>query len=207
MKKAAETAKEAASSFVDALRPEDKLGLVMFADRSELAHDLTAERKPIHDAIEQYQALGGTALYDALGDSLDRLKKVEGRRVIVVVTDGRDEDNPGTGPGSHRTFAQVLEAVHEVDAVIFGIGVGQKVDRGVLEKLAAASGGEAYFPEDVSQLESDYHRVVEALRRRWIIGYTSTDGSRDGEWRNVEIRTKDPGAVVHSRGGFFAPGK
>ena len=207
MKKAADTAKAAASSFVDALRPEDKLGLVVFADRSELAHDLTAERKPIHDAIDQYQALGGTALYDALGDSLDRLKKVEGRRVIVVVTDGRDEDNPGTGPGSHRTFAQVLEAAHEVDAVIFGIGVGQKVDREVLEKLAAASGGEAYFPEDVSQLESDYHRVVEALRRRWIIGYTSTDGSRDGEWRNVEIRTRDANAVVHSRGGFFAPGK
>ncbi len=101
----------------------------------------------------------------------------------------------------------MLEAAHEVDAVIFGIGVGQKVDREVLEKLAAASGGEAYFPEDVSQLESHYHRVVEALRRRWIIGYTSTDGSRDGEWRNVEIRTRDANAVVHSRGGFFAPGK
>jgi Ca-activated chloride channel family protein len=207
MKKAAETAKAAARSFVDALRPEDRLGVVLFADRSELAHDLTGDREPIHDTIEHYQALGGTALYDALGDSLDRLKKVEGRRVIVVVTDGRDEDNPGTGPGSRRSFAQVLEAAHEVDAVIYGIGVGQKVDRAVLEKLAAASGGEAYFPDNVSQLESDYHRVVEALRRRWIIGYTSTNGARDGAWRTVEIRTKDANAVVHSRGGFFAPGK
>lgn len=207
MKKAAETAKAAAASFVDALRPEDKLGLVLFADRSEFAHDLTTERDPIYEAIDHYQAIGGTALYDALGDALDRLKKVDGRRVIVVVTDGRDEDNPGTGPGSRRSFAQILEAAREVDAVIFGIGVGQKVDRTVLEKLAAASGGEVYFPNDVSQLESDYHRVIETLRRRWIIGYTSTDASRNGEWRQVEIRTKDPMAVVHSRGGFFAPGK
>jgi Ca-activated chloride channel homolog len=207
MKRAAETAKAAAGSFVDALRPEDKLALLVFADRSEVAHDLTTEREPIHEAIDQYQPLGGTALYDALGDALDRLRKVDGRRVIVVVTDGRDEDNPGTGPGSLRSFAQVLEAAHEVDATIFGIGVGQKVDRAVLEKLAAASGGEAYFPEDVSQLAADYHRVIETLRRRWIITYTSTDGRRNGDWRAVEIHTKDAGAVVHSRGGFFAPGK
>lgn len=207
MKKAAETAKAAAASFVDALRPEDKLGLVLFADHSELAHDLTSERAPIHDAIDHYQASGGTALYDALGDSLERLKKVDGRRVIVVVTDGRDEDNPGTAPGSRRSFAQILDAAQDVDAAIFAIGVGQKVDRAVLEKIAAASGGEAYFPDDVSQLESDYHRVVETLRRRWIIGYTSTNGTRDGDWRGVEIRTTVPNAVVHSRGGFFAPGK
>jgi Ca-activated chloride channel homolog len=207
MKKSSEIAKASAGSFVDALRAEDKLALLLFADHSELAHDLTTAREPIHDAIDQYQANGGTALYDALGDSLDRLKKVDGRRVIVVVTDGRDEDNPGTGPGSRRTFEQVLQAAREVDAVIFTIGVGQKVDRRVLEKLAAASGGEAYFPENVSQLDSEYRRVVETLRRRWLIGYTSTDGRRNGEWRPVEIRTKDANAVIHSRGGYFAPGK
>jgi Ca-activated chloride channel homolog len=207
MKKSSDIAKAAAGSFVDALRTEDKLALLLFADHSELAHDLTTAREAIHEAIDQYQAKGGTALYDALGDSLERLKKVDGRRVIVVVTDGRDEDNPGTGPGSRRTFEQVLQSAREVDAVIFGIGVGQKVDRRVLETLAAASGGEAYFPEDASQLDSEYRRVVETLRRRWLIGYTSTDGRRNGEWRPVEIRTKDADAVIHSRGGFFAPGK
>jgi VWFA-related protein len=207
MKKAAEAAKAAAGTFVDALRSEDKLALLVFADRTELAHDLTVERGPIHEAIGQYQANGGTALYDALGDSLDRLRKVEGRRVVVVVTDGRDEDNPGTAPGSRRTFDQVLQAAQEVDAVIFGIGIGEHVDRQVLEKLAEASGGEAYFPEDASQLESEYRRVVETLRRRWIIAYTSTDGRRNGDWRAVEIRTKDPNTVVHSRGGYFAPEK
>jgi Ca-activated chloride channel homolog len=207
MKKSSEIAKAAAASFVDALRAEDKLALLLFADHAELAHDLTTAREPIHDAIDQYQANGGTALYDALGDSLDRLKKVDGRRVIVVVTDGRDEDNPGTGPGSRRTFEEVLQAAREVDAVIFAIGVGQKVDRRVLEKLAATSGGEAYFPADATQLDSEYRRVVETLRRRWLIGYTSTDGRRNGEWRAVEIHAKNPNTVVRSRGGYFAPGK
>jgi hypothetical protein len=94
-----------------------------------------------------------------------------------------------------------------VDAVVFGIGVGPKVDRSVLETLAAASGGEALFPDDATQLEAEYRRVMQNLRRRWIISYTSTDSTRNGAWRPVTIRTSDADALVHSRGGFFAPGK
>ena len=128
---------------------------MLFADHTEVAHDLGTDRELSHKAISAYQASGGTALYDAIGDSLDRLKTVDGRRVVIVVTDGRDENNPGTAPGSTRTFNDVLKAAREVDAIIFGIGLGPKVDRAVLETLAAASGGEALFPDDATQLESD----------------------------------------------------
>lgn len=207
MKKWADIAKGAARSFVDAIRPQDALGVVMFADRAELVVDLGTGREKAHAAIAAYQAKGGTALYDALGESLERLKKMEGRRAIVVVTDGRDEDNPGTGPGSVRTFQQVLDAAGSVDAVIYGIGVGEGVDRRVLTTLAAGSGGEAYFSDDVAQLETEYRRIVENLRRRWIISYTSTNSVRNGAWRTVKIRTKDEKAIVRSRSGYFAPGK
>jgi VWFA-related protein len=207
MKKWAETTRSAAAHFVDALRPDDQLAVLLFADRAELAHDLGTERDKSHDAIGRYRAEGGTSLYDALGESLDRLKHNGGRRAIVVVTDGRDENNPGTGPGSIRTLDQVLDSANEVDAVIFGIGIGGNVDRRVLETLAAASGGEANFTTDITQLDAEYRRIVENLRRRWVISYSSTDGSRDGAWRTVEIRTKDPNATVHSRGGYYAPGK
>ena len=207
MKKWADTAKAAAARFVDALRPQDALGVVMFADASRLVVDLGTGRDKAHTAIAAYEPRGGTALYDALGDSLDRLGKVEGRRAIVVVTDGRDEDNAGTKAGSVRTFDDVTEAAGSVDAVVFGIGVGQKVDRDVLSTLAARSGGEAYFPEDVALLEAEYRRIVESLRRRWIISYESTNSARDGFWRPVTIRTKDGSAVVHSRGGYYAPEK
>ena len=155
MKPAADAARQAASGFVDALRPADLLSVMLFADHTEVAHDLGTDRELSHKAISAYQASGGTALYDAIGDSLDRLKTVDGRRVVIVVTDGRDENNPGTAPGSTRTFNDVLKAAREVDAIIFGIGLGPKVDRAVLETLAAASGGEALFPDDATQLESD----------------------------------------------------
>ena len=89
--------------------------------------------------------------------------------------------------------------------MIFAIGVGQNVDRTVLETLAAASGGEAYFPRTSRSSKRSTAAIVENLRRRWIITYSSTDPTRDGAWRPVEIRTKDPNATVHSRGGYFAP--
>ena len=207
MKKWADTAKAAASSFVAAIRPQDALGVLMFADASQLTVDLTTDRDKAQAAISAYVPRGGTALYDAVGDSLARLQKEQGRRAIVVVTDGRDEDNAGTNPGSSRTFAEVAKMARSVDAIIFGIGVGQNVDRHVLSTLAAESGGEAYFPEDISQLESEYRRIVESLRRRWIIGYESTNTNRDGAWRPVTIRVKNGAAAVHSRGGYFAPEK
>jgi VWFA-related protein len=207
MKKWVDVAKDAATRFVGTVRDEDKLGLVLFADKSELVQDLSTSRMWTLDSIAKFEAKGGTALYDALADSLTRLNKAEGRRAIVLVTDGRDENNPGTGPGSTWTFDQVLASAREVDATIYAIGVGAGADRHVLSTLAAATGGEAYFPEDASQLEAEYRRVIETLRRRWIISYSSTDTTRDGAWRPVEIRSKNPNAVVRSRGGFFAPEK
>jgi VWFA-related protein len=207
MKKAAAEALAAARRFVQALRPEDQLATVQFADKSEVVHELSKDRQLSLSAIDKYQAKGGTALYDALCDSMIRLKQVEGRRVVVVVTDGRDEDNPGTGPGSAQSFDDVLRYVKETDAVVYAIGMGEKVDRDRLEKLATASGGQAYFPEDASQLDEPYRRVVEHLRRRWLLAYTSSNSNHDGSWRSVDIHTDSPNAVVRSRGGYFAPGK
>lgn len=207
MRTAAQLATEAAKGFVTALRPKDALGVLMFADRSTLMQDLSTVREPALDAIGQYQASGGTALYDALGDSLERLKTVEGRRVVVVVTDGRDEDNPGTGPGSKRKFDDVLRLQKESGALVYGVGVGAKVDRVPLETLAQVSGGQAFFPSDASALAEQYQRIVEALRRRFALSYSSTNEKRDGAWRKVEIRVRSSNLVVSSAGGYFAPAK
>lgn len=207
MKKAVDAVKVAAKSFVQQVRPEDSLALILFSDRSLFAHDLTTRRDWSVEAIDRYQANGGTALYDAVYDSLSRLKGIEGRRVVVVMTDGRDEDNPGKGPGSVHTFAQVLERLKSVDAVVFPIGFGAKIDQPVLEQLATESGGEAFFPEDVSTLDATFNRVLETLRRRYVISFTSTNSTRDGAWRKVDIRSKREGVLIASRGGYFAPAK
>jgi Ca-activated chloride channel family protein len=205
MRKSAAAVVEAAHEFVNALRPEDSLAPMLFADQVVFAHDLTKDRDAAFKAIDGYQATGGTALYDALADALTRLKRVEGRRAIVVLTDGRDENNPGTAPGSVRTLDDVLRLVKETDATIFTIGLGVKVDPLPLERLARLSGGQAYFPADVAGLRDEYRRIVENLRRRYVVSYSSTNTARDGAWRDVLIRSRSSDIVVTSRGGYVAP--
>ena len=205
MKPAAEAAQAAARQFVSALRPEDSLGVILFSDRALFAHDLSKDRAHSYEAIDSYRPLGGTALYDSIYDALLRLKHTDTRRVLVLVTDGKDENNPGTAPGSTHSLEQAMAMLRDVDAVVYTIGIGKKVERPVLERLAVVSGGEAYFPDDVSSLAADFRRIVENLRRRYIVTYTSTNPVRDGSWRAVEIKTSFPDVIVKSRGGYFAP--
>jgi Ca-activated chloride channel family protein len=205
MRLAVEAMKNAARDFVRALEPEDPLALITFADKVQFAHDLTTVRDWSFDAIEKYQAVGGTALYDALYASILRLKFVKGRRAVVILTDGRDENNPGTGPGSGHTLADVLARLKEVDAAIYPIGLGPRVDAAMLEKLAEISGGRAYFPQDASALAEQYRGIIENLRRRYVLGYASTNPKRDGAWRTVEIKPREGTLRVRSRGGYFAP--
>ena len=207
MKKATEDVKTAAKTFVQNVRPEDALALILFANKSAFAHDLTTRRDWSVEAIDKYVANGGTALYDAAFDALTRLRGIEGRRVVVLMTDGRDENNPGTAPGSIHTYPQVLERLKTVDATIFTVGLGAKIDAKKLEELATISGGEAYFPQDVTSLSRDFNRILETLRRRYVISYTSTNSTRDGAFRKVEIRSKKEGVAVLSRGGYNAPDK
>jgi VWFA-related protein len=207
MKKSAEAVAQAARGFVEALPAHDNFALVLFANKSMFAHDLTTVREWSFDAIDDYVADGGTALYDALTDSLVRLRSVKGRRALVVMTDGRDENNAGDGPGSRRTFNDVRDRLRETDTLVFPIGLGSRVDKAFLSELAAASGGQAYFPQDVEALREEYRRVLENLRRRYILGYTSTNKNRDGSWRKVEIKTRRADTKVNSRGGYFAPAR
>jgi Ca-activated chloride channel family protein len=205
MTKAAASVQEAARTFVSALRPDDPLGVITFANEAEMAHDLSTNRALSNAAIGEYVARGGTALYDALTESFTRLRSVEGRRVVVVLTDGRDENASSNGPGSQHSWDDVVAVAKEVDATVYAIGLGSNLDRDKLEQLAALTGGESYVSEDVTALEQQYRRIVEELHRRYVLAYTSTNSKRDGAWRDVEIRTKVEGLQVRSRGGYSAP--
>jgi Ca-activated chloride channel family protein len=195
-----------ARAFAGALRPQDQLAVMLFSDSVSLVHDLSTNREATREAIDAYKTAGGTALYDAVADALARLRQTEGRRVVVVMTDGRDENNPGTAPGSTHTMADVLGQLQESGVTIFSLGLGTKVDVEPLQKFADLSGGRLLLPQDVAQLAGEFQRVVEDLRRRYVIGYTSTNGERNGAWRKVDIRLRSaPQITIRSAGGYSAP--
>jgi Ca-activated chloride channel family protein len=205
MTKVAPAVMEAAHTFVSSLKPEDPLGIELFGDRAEMSHDLSSARWVSHRHIERYIARGGTALYDGLVDSMVRLSTVPGRRVVVVMTDGRDENASSTGPGSTRTWNEVLSTARATGATVYAIGFGSNVDTGKLSELTTLTGGEAYYTNDITELGRHYQRIVDDLHRRYILAYTSTNSERNGEWRAVGIRTTDPALKVRSPGGYFAP--
>ena len=198
-----------AREFISALRARDRLALMLFADSPVFAQNFSTNHQYFIDALNDYRASGGTALYDAVVESLERLKRVEGRRrVVVVMTDGRDENNPGTAPGSVNRLEDVAREVQETGAVVFAIGLGVNVDQGPLQQIADLSGGRAFFPKDVSELSAEFHRVVDDLRRRYVVGYTSSHIQRDGSWREVTIQVKSQeDAAIKSPGGYFAPSR
>ena len=205
MKRASEQVMASAAAFITALRPEDSLGLLTFDDKVDVAHAITTNRQNTLQTLSQYRAEGGTALYDALCDAMLMLKGLKGRRAVVVLTDGRDEDNPGTGPGSTRTWESVLRLLQDQEVTVFPVGLGPRIEAQRLELLASLSGGESSFPQDVAELEGKFGRIIENLRHRYTVGYTSTNSARDGKWRNVEIRTKADGVRISSRKGYYAP--
>ncbi len=205
MRRAMPVAQQAARSFVTSLRPTDPLALLRFSDRVVLEHEFSERRADTIAALERLQASGGTALWDALHDSMEILRTRTGRRAIVLLSDGRDENNPGTAPGSAHTLAEVLALVRDTETVVYAIGLGANVDRPALERIAQLSGGSASFPAEAADLESEYRRVLEALRQRYVVGYTSTNAVRDGGWRQVVIGARQPGVTIRSSGGYFAP--
>lgn len=205
MTRSAEIVRQTAREFVSAVRPEDSLSLITFADQPFVEHALGKTRQYTFDGIDKYKPGGGTALYDALWGGLQELKVVPGRRAVVVLTDGRDENKNSNGPGSAHNIEDVVQLAREVGAMIFPVGLGTRVDKEFLEHLAKVSGGDAYFSADPEQLADQFHGIIDNLRQRYVLSYTSTNSKHDGAWRHVEIRPRANSLVVTTGGGYFAP--
>jgi len=205
MTRSAEIVRQTAREFVSSVRPEDSLSLITFADQPFVEHALGKTRQYTFDAIDKYKPGGGTSLYDALWGGLQQVKVVPGRRAVVVLTDGHDENRTSTGPGSAHTIEDVLQLAREAGAAIFPVGLGTRVDKEFLEHIAKVSGGDAYFSADTAQLAEQFHGIIENLRQRYVLSYTSSNSKHDGAWRHVEIRPRVDSLIVTTGGGYFAP--
>ena len=156
--------------FVTALRPTDPLALVRFSDKVVFEHELSERRQTTLEAIDRLEANGGTALFDALYASMSFLKQRQGRRAIVLLSDGRDENNPGTAPGSVHTVADVLALVRETDTTVYAIGLGANVDRAGARAARHAVGRRGHVPRRRQRarrrVPARARRAAPALRRR-----------------------------------------
>lgn len=201
MKEEIKDVQTAAKDFVDTLRPEDSAFVVDFDENVFLLQDITHDHKALQTAIEGTDADGGTALYDALYVSFRKMRDIDGRKAIVVLTDGEDTN-------SSFSYKRVLELTRTHDVIIYAIGLGTSVlERGLrstLSELSEDSGGRAFFPHDVKDLEGVYDQVAADLRSQYFLTYSPTNKAFDGSWRKIKLECDRSDAELTTRRGYYA---
>jgi VWFA-related protein len=201
---------EAALAFAGASNSEDEIFIVNFNENVYLRLPLTV-RSPndsdrIRSALLQTVPAGMTALYDALEIGLRHLKTgTRNRKALILLSDGGDN-------ASRRRLEDVLHIAQQSSATIYTIGIYDDTDMDrnprVLRKIASLSGGRAYFPDSVSELEKVWRDIAAAVRSQYTIGYASSNPAHDGKFRKVKItagRNGGRGLRVTTRDGYFAP--
>src|ERR1700722_8746322 len=215
MKKKRPQVNAAALSFVRTSNPADEVFVVNFNDEYylDLDEDFTSNPQELHEALEKIDTRGSTALYDAIVGSLDHLKKGhKDKRVLLVITDGDDD-------ASRETFPYTLKAAVESNAVIYAIGVFSDDDRKNQKKmvrkskkdltdLAEATGGLAFFPERLEDVDPVCAEVARDIRNQYTLGYYPTNTATDGTFRAVKvdlIPPKGKGKLsLRTRSGYYA---
>jgi Ca-activated chloride channel family protein len=208
-------AKKAALEFLDILEDEDQGMVVTFSDDVQVLQEVTAERSALAKAIEAVQARGGTALYDAVWRTAKRLGGLDGRRVLVLLSDGRDEASNGFEPGSLHTLEEALNQALRSEVMVFAIGLGRNLDtdldfhrrytlKEILHRMGNVTGGRALITPGSGKLRKAFDEVAEDLRHQYSIAYKSTDETKDGAWRTIQVQTPGRELEITCREGYFA---
>ncbi len=145
---------------------------------------------------------GGTSLHDALVESLEQFRGRRGRQALVVLTDGDDTTSRTGWPTTFR-YAQTVRV--PVFPIGFRIGALDWFVRARLKELAASTGGEAFFPKNVEELEAVYARVEELLRAQYLLSYRSPAGDPE-TFRSIEVTVDREGLEAQTISGYY-PGR
>ncbi len=200
---------DAATSFLQhTLRAGfDKAFIVGFNSHSQLAQDYTDDYSRLYWGVHRLHSGGGTALYDAIYHACkDKFLKDRPehpvRKAIIVVSDGEDNQ-------SEVSRAQAIEMAQRAEVIIYAISTDDSglVMRGdkVLEQMAEATGGRAFFPFKMKDITHSYAAIEDELRSQYVVSYKPADFDADGRYRTIEISSLKKDLQVRARKGYFAP--
>ena len=185
----------------------DKAFVMGFNSHTQMAEDFTDNVALLSSGVHKLRAGGGTALYDAIYRACKEkfLKDRPGypvRKAIIVVSDGEDNQ-------SEVSRAQAIEMAQRAEVIIYAISTDDSglVMRGdkVLEQLANATGGRAFFPFKMKDITRSYAAIEDELRSQYVVSYKPADFEADGRYRSIQISTLKKDLQVRARQGYFAP--
>jgi Ca-activated chloride channel family protein len=199
-------AQGAAIKFLNMLPAAEDITLVDFDTQVRITRYPQRDFARLVERIRMRKPEGWTALYDALGAYLDGAQEQEGRKILVMYTDGGDTR-------SALRFGETLDLLKASRVTVYAIGLVDNAGsaRGQLQmtlrQIAETTGGQAFFPMAMKDVESAYDKVLAEINVQYHLGYVSANTATDGAWRTVQITVKRDGVRVRARKGYFGPYK
>lgn len=197
----------AALDLIKQSNPDDEVFIVNFNDDTHFDQPLTNDMKKLEAGIARMEVRGGTAMRDALSKSINYVKRngKKDKKVLVVITDGNDNS-------SDTTLEQVLRQAQSSDVLIYAIGLLNEEEarearnaKKAIKSLVDASGGLDYYPKSTSDVQEIMPRVAHEIRNQYILGYTSSNSSLDGSFRQIKVTVTGFGRpTVRTRNGYYA---
>jgi len=196
---------EAALQLVDASQQEDRVFVVNFGDDAFLDQDYTQDISKLRAALERVETKGSTALYDAIIAAVDHLNQTSPlqKKVLLVVTDGRDN-------ASRATFQDVLHKLQSKNGpVLYTIALEQNErdgDRQSLVTLCEQTGGTAFFPSSLDEVQSIASAIAQDIRSQYVIGYRSSNPHTTGVYHTIRVQALGGTAPlrVATRAGYYS---
>jgi VWFA-related protein len=201
----------AALDLVKASNPKDETFVINFSDQAYLDQDFTSDLGKLQDGLAHLSLSGGTALYDTVVTAADKMERsaTRPRKVLIVITDGDDN-------ASNLTLDKAIHRVQDMQGpIIYSIGLLFDGDNGrgearqarhALQSLSSETGGLAFFPGSLKDVDSITAEVARDIRNQYAIAYRSTGPSTNG-YHTIKVEARASGhskLTVHTRTGYFS---
>ena len=197
--------KTAAQEFINRLLPEDKAAVGAFNDKIEISSKFSSDRDALITEVKDLDYGNGTRLYDAIAEGLNQLRNVDGRKVVLVFTDG-DDTSSRVGRGT------VMDRARLEEVMIYAIGLqseyfdGQRKVRSkpdsALRRLADETGGGYFELKQTSDLGPTFTRVAQELHSQYVLGFEATQ--LDGKVHKLTVKMKQAGMTARARRSYVA---
>ncbi len=202
---------QAAIDMVKASNPDDETFIVNFSEEAYIDQDFTSDIGKLNQGLSHIDSKGGTALYDAVVASADYMAKYAKRskQVLLIITDGEDNASSATLEYTIRRVQDLSGPVVYTIGLLFGDEDSPKTQRRAkraLQDLSDQTGGIAYFPKRIQNVDEVANEVASDIRNQYTIGYHSTNPPSKGGYREVHVEAKAKGMgrlTVRTRTGYF----
>jgi Ca-activated chloride channel family protein len=196
-------ARGAAIKFLNLLPSAKDITLVDFDTEVRVTRYPQRDFARLVERIRMRKPDGWTALYDAVGVYLDGADQQKGRSILVMYTDGADSR-------STMNFGNVLDLLKASHTTVYAVGLLEHVGsyrnelRMRLQQMVEVTGGQAFFPYALKDLDASYEKVLAEIKAQYHLGYLPSNAAQDGTWRAVDIKLKRPDLKIRTRKGYFA---